>query len=46
MSQAKLRLAKAFNLAQKQKCFNEYRLRALDDPDLEPLWGMLDEVET
>ena len=45
MRQAKLRLAEAFNIAQNQKCFDEYRLQALDDRDLDSLWGMLDEVE-
>jgi len=45
LGKAKLRLAEAFNLAQTQKCFDEYRLRALEDPDLEPLWGQLGEVE-
>jgi predicted Zn-dependent protease len=45
MGQAKLRLSEAFNLAQKQKCFDKWRLAALDDHDLEPLWGKLDEIE-
>jgi predicted Zn-dependent protease len=45
MGQAKLRLAEAFTLAQNQKCFDEYKLMALEDPDLEPLWGYLDELE-
>ena len=45
MSQAKQRLAAAFTLAQNQNCFDKWRLAALDDKDLEPLWGMLDEIE-
>jgi hypothetical protein len=27
------------------KRFDEYRLAALEDPDLEPLWGSLGEAE-
>ena len=42
---AKLRLAQAFDLAQKEGCFNEYRLMATEDRDLEPLWGALGEAE-
>ena len=45
MGRAKLRLSEAFSLAQKQECFDKWRLAALDDKDLEPLWGKLDEVE-
>ena len=45
MKQAKERLADAFTLAQNQNCFDKWRLAALDDKDLEPLWGMLDEIE-
>jgi predicted Zn-dependent protease len=36
---AKLRLAEAFSLAQKQGCFDKWRFAALIDPDLEKLWG-------
>ena len=37
MSQAKLRLSEAFDLARKKRCLAEWRLQALADPDLEPL---------
>jgi hypothetical protein len=45
MGQAKLRLAEVFNPAQNQKRFDEWRLAALKVPDLEPLWGFLDELQ-
>jgi predicted Zn-dependent protease len=41
MGPARLRLAEAFRLAQNQDCFDQWRLLALDDKDLEPLWGQL-----
>ena len=46
MSRAKLHLAAAFTLAQNQKCFDEWKAQMLGDPDLKPLWGMWDAVET
>jgi predicted Zn-dependent protease len=45
ISQAKLRLAEAFNLAINQHCIDEWKSHILNDPDLAPLRGMLDEVE-
>jgi len=45
MSQAKLHLAEAFNLALDQDCTDEWKKQMLGDPDLKPLWGMWDEVE-
>jgi thioredoxin-like negative regulator of GroEL len=45
MSQARLHLAGAFNLAHNQNCTDEWKSRMLGDPDLKPLWGIWDEVE-
>ena len=45
MSQAKLHLAEAFNLAHDQHCTEEWKSQMLGDPDLKPLWGIWDEVE-
>jgi len=45
ISQAKLHLAEAFNLAQNQNCTDQWKSQMLDDPDLKPLWGIWDEVE-
>jgi predicted Zn-dependent protease len=36
---ATLRLGEALSLAQKQGCFDKWRLAALEDRDLERLWG-------
>jgi predicted Zn-dependent protease len=43
LPQAKLRLAETLNLAQSQKCFDEWHSGALADKDLEPLWDTLGE---
>lgn len=45
MSSARAWLVKTFDLAQQQKCFDEYRLMALDDRDLEPFWEYLGQLE-
>jgi len=45
MSQAKLHLAEAFNLALDQDCTDEWKKQMLGDEDLKPLWGMWDEVD-
>jgi thioredoxin-like negative regulator of GroEL len=45
MSQAKLHLAEAFNLARNQNCTDEWKKQMMGDPDLKPLWGIWDEVE-
>ena len=45
MSQAKLHLAEAFNLAHNQHCTDEWKSQMLGDPDLKPLWSISDEVE-
>lgn len=45
ISRAKLRLSEVFMLAHHQRCFDKWRLQALNDPDLEALRGYLQEVE-
>ena len=45
MSQAKLHLAEAFDLAHHQNCTDEWKANMLADPDLKLLWDMWDEVE-
>jgi thioredoxin-like negative regulator of GroEL len=45
MSEAKLHLAEAFNVAHNQNCTDEWKKQMLGDPDLKPLWGIWDEVE-
>jgi hypothetical protein len=45
MSQAKLHLAEAFNIAHNQNCTDEWKSQMLGDPDLKPLRGVGDEVE-
>jgi predicted Zn-dependent protease len=45
VSQAKSHLQDAFNLAQNQKCTDEWKARMLADEDLKPLWDMWDTVE-
>lgn len=44
-SNAILRLAEAFNLARRQRCFDQWRLAAAGDPDLKPLWDNLEDSE-
>jgi len=37
-------LKRAFEIGKKTKCFDQVRLMALDDPDLEPLWSQIGEL--
>jgi len=45
MSQAKLHLVEAFDLAHKQDCTDQWKASMLKDEDLKPFWDMWDEVE-
>ncbi len=44
MGQAKQRLAETFKLARKQKCYDAWRLQALEDPDLQSLRAYLKQL--
>jgi tetratricopeptide (TPR) repeat protein len=44
LGRAKQRLTEALKLAREQKCVDEWRRTTLGNPDLKPLWKMLDEA--
>jgi len=45
LSQAKLPVFEAFNLAHSQNCVEKWKKQMLEDAELKPLWGIWDEVE-